>query len=200
MTKRLFSSIFTLFIVAVLTVGSGAICDGHMLSGDVMRLRVIANSDSDEDQELKLRVRDAVLEAAAPALAGAEDLGQAEEAVRRELDSIRSAAYDTIRDSGSDYDVTVTLSDRQCPRREYGSFALPAGEYCTLQVEIGRAEGRNWWCVVYPDVCSAAARGSIADSGLSDQESGLLARDGGAYEIRFWLLDTVSGVKAGLFG
>ncbi|MBQ3404837.1 MAG: stage II sporulation protein R [Oscillospiraceae bacterium] len=200
MSKLFIKTLLSLAVVAFLTLGCGALCDGHMLSGDVMRLRVIAESDSDEDQQIKYQIRDTVLDILKPTLKGASDLDEAVELTKQELDSIMRAAYDVAIGAGRDSEIRISLRERSCPRREYGCFALPAGNYSTLQVEIGGAHGRNWWCVVYPDVCAAAARGSICDSGLNEEENSLVTKDGSGYEIRFWLLDTVNGVKARLFG
>ena len=126
----------------------------------VVRVHVLANSDSEADQALKLRVRDAVLTAADGMLADCTDREQALEAIEAKLPELTIAAEKQIASEGWDYPVKVGLCRMYFTTREYDSGTLPAGVYDALRVEIGEAVGKNWWCVVFPTICLPASGGS----------------------------------------
>lgn len=154
---------------------------------DVIRLHIIAASDTEEDQALKLAVRDAVLGVYGSALTSYPDRDSAAAAARELLPGIRSLAEQTLREAGCDKPVSVTLTEEEYPTRDYETFSLPAGRYLSLRVLIGEAEGHNWWCVLYPPLClDTATEGEL----LSDAEWGLLTENGGGhYQVRFKLLE-----------
>ena len=156
--------------------------------GDVIRLHIIAASDSEEDQALKLEVRDAVLETYGSALTSYPDRDAAEEEARRLLPEIQLLAEETLHEAGCDASVRVTLTEEVYPTRDYGTFALPAGTYLSLRILIGEAEGHNWWCVLYPSLCLDPA---LEESGsLSESEWGLLTENGdGHYQVKFKTLE-----------
>ena len=124
---------------------------------DVIRLHVIANSDDGRDQEEKMRVRDAVLDTVSEIIRDAETKSEAEEMILSSLDEIEASAGDTLVRDGFDDAVTVTLSNEKYPRRVYGAVTLPAGTYTSLRVMIGDADGANFWCVLFPRLCTAPA-------------------------------------------
>lgn len=154
---------------------------------DVIRLHIIAASDTEEDQALKLAVRDAVLGVYGSALTSYPDRDSAAAAARELLPGIRSLAEQTLREAGCDKPVSVALTEEEYPTRDYETFSLPAGRYLSLRVLIGEAEGHNWWCVLYPPLClDTATEGEL----LSDAEWGLLTENGGGhYQVRFKLLE-----------
>ena len=137
--------------------GSLALRAQDRLADKVVRLHVLANSDSEEDQALKLLVRDQVLERAASLLEQAGDRRQAEMLLRQALPELEEAAAREIAANGYDYPVTAELVDAAFPTKEYDGFTLPAGEYLALRVVIGQGAGHNWWCVVFPALCLPAA-------------------------------------------
>ena len=166
----------------------------------VVRLHVLANSDSDEDQALKLAVRDAVLSVTADDLRGVTDREAAVAAVTGRMEDIRLAAEQVIADAGRDDlcgTVTVTLGEEEYPRRTYGDCTLPAGTYLSLRVGIGEAEGHNWWCVLFPPLCLSAAeadRDSAEDAfmavGLTkDQYAVITETQHTKYRVRFKILE-----------
>ena len=121
------------------------------LSDNVFRLHVIANSDSDEDQQLKYIVRDKIIE-------HVNELGKnaksKEELINSiNLDEINNIAKETILENGFNYDVKVEIGNFSFPTKTYGDISLPAGFYDALRVKIGKAEGQNWWCVMFPPLC-----------------------------------------------
>lgn len=122
---------------------------------DLIRLHVLANSDSDEDQALKRAVRDAVIAALEPTLAQAESLEEAEGAIRGQLGLMEKTAAAVLRSHGKDHAVRAEFGRFQFPTRQYGSVLLPAGEYSALRVVLGEGAGQNWWCVLFPPLCFA---------------------------------------------
>ena len=155
MKQRLHPIEIILMLAAALILTSGAVAlhTQSELADKVVRLHVLANSDSEEDQALKLKVRDAVLAKAAEALEGA---GSREEACRRLtaiLPELEETAKTVISANGYDYGIRAELAETAFPTKDYDGFSLPAGEYLALRVLIGEAAGRNWWCVVFPPLC-----------------------------------------------
>ncbi|MBR2405218.1 MAG: stage II sporulation protein R [Clostridia bacterium] len=123
------------------------------LAKSVIRLHVIANSDSESDQALKLRVRDRIIKETEGVFEAQTTICAAREDIEHNLDTIRRIAEDEISSSGYDYPVKVSLGMSDFPTKEYGELVLPAGSYEALKVEIGRAQGKNWWCVLFPPLC-----------------------------------------------
>lgn len=166
----------------------------------VLRLHVLANSDSEEDQALKLKVRDGVLAVTAPLLENAETRDQAEAIVRAHMTDIQSAAEAVVAQNGSEQAVTVMLDLEDYPTRNYESCAFPAGEYLSLRVCLGEAEGQNWWCVLFPPLClsAATAKNDAEDAfiqvGLSKEQYGIVTETKShKYRVRFKILETVRG-------
>ena len=136
------------------------------LSEKVLRLHVLANSDSAEDQALKLKVRDSVVEKAAEILAGCHDRESAEQRLTEALPELEEAARKRIAAEGESQRVTAELRPTRFPTREYESFTLPAGEYLALRVVIGQGAGHNWWCVVFPPLC-AETTSDLAETAMA---------------------------------
>lgn len=170
-------------LLLALSLGGG---EQQTLAGQVLRLHVLANSDSDGDQTLKLRVRDAVLACAQPLLEDVTSKQEAEAALSEALETLEEVGEQTIRAAGYDYSVTATLETDWFPTRTYADFSLPAGYYPTFRVEIGGGEGHNWWCVVYPPLCSAGVE-EVAETSLdlTEDQIALITQDSGEYVFRF---------------
>ena len=149
---------------------------------DTIRLHVLANSDTIEDQLLKLKVRDAVLQEMPDILAEAENKADAVAAVRTAQRRLQKTAEDTLRRVGSAQTVAVRLEQAEFAARDYGSFRLPGGTYTALRIELGKAEGHNWFCVLYPELCIGSSEAQYKD----EAENALVF---GGYEVRFALLD-----------
>lgn len=162
------------------------------LSGRLIRLHVIANSDDAADQELKLQVRDRVLQEAEAVLAGAGSREEAEKALTAALPRLEDAAAREIAAQGAVFGVTASLERTAFPTRDYGTFALPAGEYTALRIVIGEGRGRNWWCVVFPPLCTAAATDleeTAVSFGLEQDDVELMDAEEPAYVLRFRSLE-----------
>lgn len=177
-------------LLVSLALGYRAEAAANRLEASLVRLHVVADGDSTEQQTLKLAVRDAVLELTQPALEGVSERGEAEQRLTALLPEIEDAARKTIRLTGQELPVTVSLEPEDFPTREYDTFALPAGTYLSLRVAIGSGQGQNWWCVVFPPLCTAASVEELAETdALSDDDRRFVTRDGTRYVIRFKLVE-----------
>ncbi len=185
-------------LIFTVIFGSNLNEDAQALSDKLIRLHVVANSDSDSDQELKLKVRDAVLETLEYQLEGITDSDEAASIISGQLDSLRAVAEKTIEQNGYDYTVKVSLCQEAFPTTEYDTFSLPAGVYESLRVVIGDGNGHNWWCVVFPPVCTAPVLDeSTADAvGLTGEEVSLMTAESGGYLIKFKFLELLGKLKS----
>jgi stage II sporulation protein R len=122
-------------------------------AGQVVRLHVLANSDSAADQALKLQVRDAILAKMPSLFEGAQSQAEALQIVKAHLPEVEAIANQVVKDNGYDYSVHASVGQYDFPDRKYGDVELPAGNYEALRLEIGAAEGANWWCVLFPPLC-----------------------------------------------
>lgn len=128
------------------------------LADGLLRLHVIANSDSVQDQQAKLLVRDRVLEVTEPLLAEADDQDEVRRILSAHLQQITDAAQQVLTDQGMPYQLSAQMATEYYPTRAYDTFSLPAGQYTGLKIRLGEASGHNWWCVVFPPLCTDAAQ------------------------------------------
>ncbi len=172
--------------------------DRQTLSRDILRLHVVAASDSPADQAVKLEVRDAVTAYLQPKLSAAADADQAAAMLQASLEELTLLARQTLEAQGFSGEVTVTLEEEAFPVRHYDTFSLPSGVYRALRVTIGPGQGQNWWCVVFPGLCTAAAGEDLTDTtagaGFSDGLSGALTGET-TYQLRFYFLDLMGKVQ-----
>ena len=139
------------FFAAVLFFSQAAAAG--RIKDKVLRLHVIANSDSEEDQALKLKVRDQVLATLKPLLENAEDRSSSEAIVRAHLSEVEAAARETAWQEKPGENVHAELTNTRFPEKTYGDCTFPAGNYDALRITIGEAKGKNWWCVLFPSLC-----------------------------------------------
>ncbi len=166
------------------------------LAEQVIRLHVLANSDSQADQALKLHVRDQLLEETQRLLAPAQDAAGAADLLRANLDGLTQTAQAAVAAWGHDYPVSVRLEETWFPTRQYQGTALPAGDYLALRVLIGAAAGHNWWCVVFPSLCLPAVSETAQPAAALTQENyALITEEGAGYTFRFHLVEWWEGLK-----
>lgn len=174
-------------ILTILISNAGSfVCDGlrlDKLRGSVLRLHILANSDSDEDQKLKLMVRDELLRSGI--FEKADDISEAEKIAEEKLPEIVRTAENVLRKNNCDDVVTAELADVDFDERVYGDITMPSGRYRALRVKIGKAEGHNWWCVMYPPLCLPAACEKKDDNGENAEEAETVAEDKDAEEECF---------------
>lgn len=201
MKKRVVSLI--LLAASALTVTLCAVlqAQSQRMADKIIRLHVVANSDTSADQAVKLAVRDAVLREAGRVLDGAEDPKQA---VAAQLPALEAAANAELQRQGSEDLARVSFRRELFPTREYDTFSLPAGVYDSLRVTIGQGEGHNWWCVIFPSLCVPATADGFAEAatagGFSTGEIRLLTQADPAYTVKFRSLELLQALKSRLFG
>lgn len=200
-TRRILELALGLGLAAALIWGNVSLHRQQALADRVVRLHILANSDSDEDQALKLQVRDRVLDRAAEILTESADRAAAERALRAALPELESLAADEIARRGYDYPVTAELADTAFPTREYDGFSLPAGRYLALRLVIGAGEGHNWWCVVFPPLCTAVssdlAQTAMA-AGLTEDDVQLITESESGYVLKFKSIELWEALRARL--
>lgn len=195
-----------LALVCVLIYGAfllgGVMEDRAALSEDVVRLHVVAASDSEEDQAVKLQIRDAVVEELSGALEGMTTVGEAKEYLAEHLDDIQEIANAVLERAGFPDTVQVSLEQEAFDTRVYDTFTLPAGVYEALRIVVGEGEGKNWWCVVFPKLCMSATGDEFAAAavggGFSDTLTKTVQGEKG-YEVRFFILDCLGRLQNLLF-
>lgn len=167
------------------------------LSEKLIRLHVVANSDTEEDQALKLKVRDRILLEVTPLLEGVSDREEATARIEASLGGIITAAEEVIRAEGYAYTVTAKIAAEDFPTRDYETFSLPACTYTSLRVTIGEGEGKNWWCVVFPPLCvTAACDTKEVMKLLTDEEIKLITSDEPEYVLKFKSIELLHKLKA----
>ena len=185
------------FLATVLLLAAFAVLPVHGEAGiydNVIRIHVLANSDSAEDQALKLCVRDAVLAHTEVLLEGVTDRERASEILQAALPELEQIAERALLENGACCDVTATLGQEEYPRRTYETVALPAGEYLSLRLCIGEAKGQNWWCVLFPPMCLSSAtaerEATCLSAGLTESQYRLITEgDSPKYKLRFKFLE-----------
>ena len=147
------------------------------IAKEIIRFHVLANSDSEEDQALKMKVKEEVLKLLKEELDGISDLDGTRKAIQNHLEDIKNTAENVIRTEGYDYPVTVKLEPHEFPVKTYGDCTFPAGTYEALRVCIGKAEGQNWWCVVFPNLCFADTIHAVVPEKEKQELKNILTED-----------------------
>lgn len=188
--------VLALFVACLVCTALWAEATQVRLTSQVIRLHVLANSDSEEDQALKLEVRDRVLETTSALLTGETEPQAAAVLLDQHLDDIAQTAAQEISAQGHDDRVEVRLEQTWFPTRQYQGISLPAGNYLALRVLIGAAEGHNWWCVVFPNLClPAVSERALEASTLTPGQISLLQEEETSYVFRFKTLELWQSLK-----
>ena len=201
MKKRIISLVLLGISVLTVTACAALQAQSQRMAEKIIRLHVVANSDSDVDQAVKLRVRDAVLREAQNVLSDASD---AKQAITAQLPALEAAANAELRRQGSGDTACVSFRRELFPTRDYDTFSLPSGVYQSLRVTIGEGAGHNWWCVIFPSLCVPATADGFAEAaaagGFSTGEIRLLTQADPAYTVKFRSLELLQALKSRLFG
>lgn len=168
----------------------------QQLAEKVLRFHVLANSDSEKDQNLKLEVRDAIGIYMQENMQTQETKEECEAFIRKQIPVIEQMAEQVIQDAGFTYEVHAELAECEFPVKTYGAYTFPAGTYDALKVTIGKGDGQNWWCVMYPNMCFVNSMYEVTDEkaeeslrAVLDEEEYQAVLKSGNYEIRFKLLE-----------
>lgn len=193
MRKRIAIFFFLTALVSLCTYAARVQQEQYTLSTRLIRLHVVANSDSIEDQSVKLAVRDCVLTVIKTVTADCESRDEACAALLRATAILQACAEQRLAQLGHTEAVRVTLCREPFPCRSYQTFSLPAGSYDTLRITIGSGAGHNWWCVAFPALCLPATTEEFIEtaelSGLSESQTDLLSGEDVTVELKFKLLD-----------
>ena len=183
-------------LVCVLWSGVYAANIQRGIADGVVRFHVLANSDTTADQNLKLDVRDAVLSAFGEKLEGCSSKGESMALLAAYKEEIRQTAAVEIARQGYNYPVSVSLVREDFPEKTYGNLVFPAGVYDAVRIEIGKAQGHNWWCVMFPPLCLPAAqdRGGNIDAFLDGDELKVV-ESSGRYEPRFKIVEIIEELR-----
>ena len=200
MEKRLLIALLCLASV-LLFVGIMPIHGEAEIYDSVIRLHVLANSDSQEDQALKLTVRDEILKVTSELLSECNDQAEARKILETNQSRLEETAKMAIRQAGYDYPVDIRFDLERYPTRTYDQFCFPAGEYLSMRVCIGEAEGQNWWCCLFPPLCLGAstvsedeAEETFMEVGLSPSQYKIITQsDKPVYKVRFKILELIRG-------
>ena len=158
------------------------------VSNEVFRLHILANSDSDCDQNLKLKVRDAVLDYTKNIYKNADSITNAEKLTDENLQKIADKAKKVVEKNGYNYSVKAQIKEMYFDTRYYGSITMPSGKYKALRITIGKGEGHNWWCVMYPCVCVGASTNyNSLKENTTDKEYSIMVN--GDYKYQFKIVE-----------
>lgn len=198
--KKLLTVLVSLSVVFIV-IGLLPVHSEAEIYDSVIRLHVKANSDSDEDQATKLAVRDEILRKYGARLGQYSSLSSAAEGISELLCEIEECANEEIRARGSSDIANVSLGFEEYPTKNYGALCFPSGEYLSLQVNIGEAQGENWWCVLFPPLClDAATRANTNEDafisvGLTPDQYGIITETKNpTYQARFKILEAIQGI------
>ena len=147
------------------------------IADKILRFHVIANSDSDGDQALQLKVKDAVVEFMKPLLSNCDDVHKSKEIVKAYESHILSVAQNVIRENGYNYDVHINYENCYFPAKKYGDISFPPGNYDAIRIYIGKHQGKNWWCVLYPPLCFVDCVNSVVPDESKEQLECVLGYD-----------------------
>lgn len=176
-----------LFLTAVdvlIPRGEGKVFD------NVIRLHVLAYDNSEKAQSVKLLVRDAILKECEHLFSESGDVVAAGERINENMALIEEIANRVLIENGEDYKATVEWGTEEYPTRVYDGFTLPAGSYRSLRIKLGEARGNNWWCILFPPLCTKAAS-DFSVSGISEKDSEVFSKP--RYRFRFKLLEFFGG-------
>ena len=189
---------FVLIIVCLgLLIGCSAMREEREIYDKTLRLHIPADSNSEADQAVKLKVRDAVLNLLEEPLSGCKNKSESIKIIQDMSDIISETANNVLLSNNFDYKATVTLTEEYYPRRSYEGFTLPAGTYTSLKIELGEAEGKNWWCVLFPQVCigSAKPEETLAEVGFTANQIRLLTeQEETEYVVKFKIVEILESI------
>lgn len=197
---KVFASLAASLLIAAVILSLLPVHGEEIVYENVIRFHVLAESDSQEDQALKLKVRDAVLQAVSPMLSDCTDFGGACALLEKESGRIKQIAEETITANGYTCTASAELVTEKYPARVYDEITLPAGVYTSMKITIGEGEGKNWWCVLFPSVCNSFSVVPARDTGetyiaagFTPEQYRMIQKDSApVYQVRFKVLELLS--------
>lgn len=194
--KIFLKSVFTAFILSFIITQTFFTAQCEEIPENILRLHILANSDSEEDQELKIKVRDHILESAEELFKNANNKTEAVHITRTNLKKIVDDAQQYVYSLGYDYKVSGEIvQDMYFNTRQYDNFTLPAGRYDAFRIIIGKGEGHNWWCVMFPPMCFAMAEDNSDLAQVLTEEQMDIAENETKYEYKFKIVEIYNELK-----
>lgn len=195
LSKKIKISVTVGIVVAILFSICSFAKTSEEIRSDVLRLHVIANSDTSVDQNLKLRLRDYILQEGKDIFNGSVNVENAVKKIEPVLPELEKSAKAFVNQAGFDYDVKISLSNEYFTTRTYETVTLPAGKYLALRVVIGSGEGHNWWCVMFPPMCVPAADKKDEIENVFSEKEIKLVESKPKYEPRFKVVEIYEQLK-----
>lgn len=195
LSKKIKISVTVGIVVAILFSICSFAKTSEEIRSDVLRLHVIANSDTSVDQNLKLRLRDYILQEGNDIFNGSVNVENAVKKIEPVLPELEKSAKAFVNRAGFDYDVKISLSNEYFTTRTYETVTLPAGKYLALRVVIGSGEGHNWWCVMFPPMCVPAADKKDEIENVFSEKEIKLVESKPKYEPRFKVVEIYEQLK-----
>ena len=174
-------------------VSFGVSCDN--IRDEVVRLHILANSDSDADQNVKLVVRDKILKSGNELFSGNMTVETAYSRLSDNKEVIKAYINNILREEGFDYVAEVYLVSEYYPTRTYETFTLPAGKYLSVKIILGNGEGHNWWCVMFPPLCLPAVSQNTDVNAVFDDDCVKIVKSSEQYEIRFKIVEIFEMIR-----
>ena len=198
--KYIFILISLLFCFIFISISSYAHTLSENLSANFFRLHILANSNSEIDQDLKLKVRDGIIEYMNSQELSNYSKEEVITLVKTNLDSYRKVAENIIKENGFNYPVSLEVGTFCFPTKIYGNISLPAGNYEALRINIGQAQGENWWCSLFPPLCFVDISSGVIDDNskeslkenLSEEEFAIITSNNGTIKLKFKILEIFS--------
>ena len=199
--KFTFILIILFFLYICISAYSYVYSISSNLSDAVFRLHVIANSDSDEDQSLKYKVRDSLIDYMNILCENCSSKQETIQTCQNNINKLQQIAKQIVASEGFDYDVNVKIGNFMFPTKSYGDISFPSGMYDALRVEIGTAQGKNWWCVLYPSLCFVNMTSDIVpdesksnlQTSLSEEEYNIISdSDNNYFKFKFKIIELLN--------
>lgn len=204
--KRAIILLFLLTLFILVSAISYVDAVSQDIANSVFRLHVIANSDSEQDQSLKLKVRDGLLSYMNELSKNCSSKEEVIEIAKLHQEDFKRIAQQIITENGFSYSVNIEIGTSSFPTKIYGDISLPAGTYDALRVQLGEANGKNWWCVMFPPLCFVdVSSGVVPDTSkqeikesLNDEEYDLISKtDNNEISFKFKLVELFQNIKLG---
>ena len=196
-TKSFFILILLFILFFIVTANSYASNISEGLSNNIFRLHILANSDEDYDQELKLKVRDEIIKYMETLTTDVNDKASVIQISNEHISDFKNIAKQVIEENGYNYDINVEIGNFYFPTKYYGNISLPAGNYDALRINIGKAEGQNWWCSLFPPLCFVNISSGVIDEegteylkeNLSEEEFAIVSSNNSDIEFKFKIIE-----------
>lgn len=168
--------IAALTVLIIATVGIYIYNKNNSLYSKVVRFHVLANSDTNLDQTVKIKVKDEVIKYVQPLLKNSKSLDESKKILNENKENIINIADKTLKESGQDYTATAEIKKVDFPVKSYGDIVFPSGEYEAFRIILGKGEGKNWWCVMFPPLCFVDVKNAVADEKMEKELEKVLSK------------------------